>query len=273
MKNLFVAITFAALATNAVAQTAISSQADRPIVPFEDNSFLLEEAYNQEAGVVQHIAIMERGENNAINASFGQEWPLGGQTHQFSYTVPLIRPGGAGAEFGLGDITLDYRLQALGGESRLAVAPRVSLSLPSGGNARGNGSYGIGVGLPISYSVSPTITTHTNLSVLHVPGASAGDGRTGNAEYSVGQSVIYKAYPQAHVMLESLWTGGDADSFVISPGVRFALNFKSGLQIVPGFALPYETRGGGPTSVLFYLSIEHPFAHPQTNARYPSPAR
>ncbi len=248
--------------------------AERPIVPFQDNSFILEEAYNQEAGVVQHIAIMERGENNAMNASFTQEWPLGSQTHQFSYTIPLVRPDGTGTKLGLGDIDLNYRLQAIGsGDSKLAVSPRVTLSLPSGRNARGRGSYGIGLGMPISYAVSPTIVTHTNFSVLHVPGAREADGRTGNAAYSVGQSVIYKAHPQAHLMLESLWTGGDEDSFVISPAVRLAMNFKSGLQIVPGIAVPYETRRGGSTSVLFYLSVEHPFAHPRPDARHSSPIR
>lgn len=270
MKKFSLIFVLTAVSVNAQAP----APTERPIVPFQDNSFILEEAYNQEAGVVQHIAIMERGENNAINASFTQEWPLGSQIHQFSYTIPLLRPAGTGSELGLGDIDLNYRLQAVGnGESKLAISPRVTLSLPSGRNARGRGSYGVGVGLPVSYAVSPTIVTHTNFSVLHVPGAREADGRTGNAEYSVGQSVIYKAYPQAHLMLESLWTGGDGDSFVISPGVRFALNFKSGLQIVPGFAVPYETRGGGSTSFLFYLSVEHPFAHPRPSARNSSPIR
>ena len=244
---------------------------ERPIVPFQDNSFILEEAYNQEAGVVQHIALMQRGGNNSMNASFTEEWPLGSQTHQFSYTIPLVRPEGPASNLGLGDIALNYRLQAIGsGESRVAVAPRVSLSLPTGRNARGRGSYGIGFGIPISYAATPTIVTHTNLAVLHVPGAREEDGRTGNAEYSAGQSVVYKALPQMHLMLETLWTGGDSDSFLVSPGVRFALNFKSGLQIVPGFAAPYETRSGGSWSYLFYLSVEHPFAHPRPDAR-PSP--
>lgn len=247
---------------------------ERPIVPFQDNSFILEEAYNQEAGVVQHITLLQRGEDNALNASFTQEWPIGSQRHQFSYTVPLIRPAGPGTDLGLGDIALNYRLQAVGsGEAKLAISPRVSLNVPSGRNERGRGSYGFGLGLPISYMASPSIVTHTNLAVLHVPGARQADGRTGNAEYSVGQSVIYKAYPQAHAMLETLWTGGDADSFVISPGVRFAMNFKSGLQIVPGFAIPYEARGGGSTSFLLYLSIEHPFAHQRPSARRPSGIR
>jgi hypothetical protein len=52
------------------------------------------------------------------------------------------------------------------------------------------------------------------------------------------------------------WT----DDLVISPGFRAALNFESGLQIVPGIAVPI---GAGPSSgsrgVFFYLSFEHPF--------------
>ena len=53
-------------------------------------------------------------------------------------------------------------------------------------------------------------------------------------------------------------------SFTLSPGVRYALNFPSGLQIVPGFAVPVTMRGklASPdtdTGVLVYLSFEHPF--------------
>ena len=48
--------------------------------------------------------------------------------------------------------------------------------------------------------------------------------------------------------------------FLISPGVRWAWNFRSGLQVVPGFAVPV---GFGPSrgsrQVLLYLSFEHPF--------------
>ncbi len=49
------------------------------------------------------------------------------------------------------------------------------------------------------------------------------------------------------------------NSFFINPGLRFALNFKSGLQIVPGIEAPI---GIGPSSgeygVFLYLSLEHP---------------
>ena len=66
-----------------------------PIDGIRDNSFLIEEAYNQEPGVVQHIwtarfGADHRGEANARSwdLSFTQEWPVFSQSHQFSYVVP-----------------------------------------------------------------------------------------------------------------------------------------------------------------------------------------
>lgn len=55
--------------------------------PIQDNSFLLEEAYNQEPGVIQHISAFSRSrEDGAWVYSFTEEWPIRGQTHQGSVT-------------------------------------------------------------------------------------------------------------------------------------------------------------------------------------------
>src|SRR4051812_47547900 len=66
-----------------------------PAQSIQDNSFLIEEAYNQEAGVVQHIFNLSLGVDKRHGAderewlfSFTQEWPLWSQAHQFSYTIP-----------------------------------------------------------------------------------------------------------------------------------------------------------------------------------------
>jgi hypothetical protein len=49
-------------------------------------------------------------------------------------------------------------------------------------------------------------------------------------------------------------------SAIVNPGIRWAHNFPSGLQIVPGVSFPI---GFGPSNgsrgVFFYLSFEHPF--------------
>lgn len=46
----------------------------------QDNSFLIEEAYNQEPGVVQHILAWRRQGRDWSN-TFTQEFPLGTQDH------------------------------------------------------------------------------------------------------------------------------------------------------------------------------------------------
>ena len=59
----------------------------------QDNSFFIEEAYNQEPGVVQHIFNLPIDFTNGsreIAPSFTQEWPVFTQRHQFSYTIPYV---------------------------------------------------------------------------------------------------------------------------------------------------------------------------------------
>jgi hypothetical protein len=76
-----------------------------------DNSFLLEEAYNQEHRVVQHISTFARpfGGGDWLY-TFTQEWPVPAQRHQVSVTVPVQTRGGS---TGFGDVGLNYRFQAV----------------------------------------------------------------------------------------------------------------------------------------------------------------
>src|SRR6185295_351310 len=72
----------------AVVLSAAAAVAAEPLAKgIQDNSFLIEEAYNQEAGHVQHIVNLRR-QGQQWQFSFSQEWPIFSQTHQFSYTVP-----------------------------------------------------------------------------------------------------------------------------------------------------------------------------------------
>src|SRR4051795_13687763 len=61
----------------------------------QDNSFLVEEAYNQERGVVQHISTFSRMWNSEDwSYSFTQEWPAPGNwRHQLSYTLVGMHVG------------------------------------------------------------------------------------------------------------------------------------------------------------------------------------
>jgi hypothetical protein len=241
--------------------------------PIQDNSFLVEEAYNQEEGVVQHINTFQRFRNAGDWIyTFTQEWPIGGIKHQLSYTVPVVRPGDATS--GIGDIALNYRYQLVGdGEAKLAIAPRFSVIVPSGDERRGRGSGATGyqAEIPVSIVLSPTLVAHTNAGYTWTPHARDADGHKADLKaWNLGQSLVWLASPRVNLMLEAIYTRGEevagagATSAVkaayVSPGVRWSYDFDSGFQIVPGIAFPI---GVGPSrhekSVFLYLSFEHPF--------------
>ena len=109
----------------------------------QDNSFLVEEAYNQEFGVVQHIQSFQRLWNRGDWAyTFTQEWPVDpSPRNQLSYTLTAFHSGDQpGTGGGFGDVILNYRYQALGsGESTLAFSPRLSVLFPTGDASLGRG--------------------------------------------------------------------------------------------------------------------------------------
>ena len=230
--------------------------------PIADNSFLIEEAYNQEAGVVQHVGTFARADGGAVwDFSFTQEWPLGGLRHQVSFTAPLRHADGTGT--GLGDVALNYRYQVAGqGDAPLFVAPRLSLLLPTGSeeDGRGTGSLGIQANLPVSYVLGPAIATHWNA------GATVGTGEP-TLDVNLGASAVWRLHPAFNVLVEALWlseeavaTGEREESAFLNPGIRWAHDLAGGLQIVPGLAY---TIGIGPSAgddgLFLYLSFEHPF--------------
>jgi len=245
--------------------------------PIQDNSFLVEEAYNQERGVVQHVSTFTRLWNSKDwSYSFTQEWPgLRNPRHQFSYTLVGMSSGsfpGQGA--GFGDVQLNYRYQLAGsGEARVAFAPRVSLLLPCGDVTRGRGvgAAGLQTNLPLSVVLHPRLVSHTNAGATFVPRAqNAEHFRASSVGYNLGQSLIYLAHPRFNLILEtaairfqSVVQPGKTDwsrSLYVSPGIRWAHNFHNGLQIVPGVALPFGIGpSAGERGLFLYLSLEHPF--------------
>ena len=77
----------------------------------QDNSFLIEEAYNQDPGMVQHINSFTRLRNGEWVYDFTQEWPVPGVKHQLSYTIPVARVAGdAGKTTGLGESVIEEKI-------------------------------------------------------------------------------------------------------------------------------------------------------------------
>ena len=238
----------------------------------QDNSFLLEEAYNQESGVVQHISTFARASGGEWNFGFTQEWPLGGIRHQLSYTLLLqhAEPGGTG----LGDIALNYRYQLLGNpEARTVLAPRLSVLLPTGNEeeGRGAGAVGLQANLPLTINPSPYLTTHWNAGLTLVPSARAADGsRATTVSPNLGGSLVWLLQPRFNFLVELLWLMEDqvtgpgsssvSDILLLNPGVRLAFDGPGDLQIVPGLAYTVGlTDDSGDDALFLYLSLEHSF--------------
>src|SRR6516225_9764799 len=57
--------------------------------PIQDNSFLVEEAYNQEDGVIQHISFVQRSSTGDWVYTQTDEWPLRSIKHQLSFTATV----------------------------------------------------------------------------------------------------------------------------------------------------------------------------------------
>jgi hypothetical protein len=241
----------------------------------EDNSFLIEEAYNQEDGVVQHIfnGYFDRGTKDLI-LTFTQEWPLDGRTHQVSFSV-AYQSLGAGVR-GPGDTYLNYRYQLWDEDKWCWIAPRLSLILPTGraSDGLGYGSMGVQLSLPLSKRWTEGFVSHLNLGATIVPRAEGmldegGSVRKTLQSYLVGASGIYLISEHFNLMCEVVYNysssiNGDgtvefSSETFLSPGIRYAINIGS-LQIVPGAAALFSFTSSAPRMNVFaYLSFEHPF--------------
>jgi hypothetical protein len=246
---------------------------DAPMIRgIQDNSFLLEEAYNQDEGVVQNIQEFTHYRGRNWVYSFTQEWPVAGQFHQLSYSIPVLSVDEPEKGPDVGDIMLNYRYQLVL-KDKFAMAPRLSLSVPTGKAARrtGSGTVGIQACIPVSLELGNRWATHWNAAVTYLPHSEGTTGDRANAlGYYLGGSMVFAVTNNAQLLVESIWSSSESvvsagktersNSFYVSPGARFAINCKSGLQIVPGIAVPI---GVGPSSgdvgVLGYLSLEFPF--------------
>jgi hypothetical protein len=255
MKN-FILFLFIFMAVVAEGQTVI-----------RDNSFLIEEAYNQEKGVVQHIFTSQFNNRfNKTEGAFSQEWPVGSEKHQFSYTLPF----GYENQFILHDLEINYRYQLVSG-SKLFIAPGLSLILPTG-NTRlpgEDGTAGYQISLPLSFEINPTFALHANLGTSSGWQAATSTMHSVKSETtSYGASLIYYLASNVNLMLETLHSFSVNEkraevpevirSTIVNPGVRFAFNFSSGMQIVPGFSTPYDILSKE-NFYFLYLSVEHPF--------------
>ena len=249
------------LAIGQAVQTPPPTGSSRPWA-IVDNSFLVEEAFNQDPKVVQNIFNWTRTQDS-WQFTFTQEWPVPGVRHQLSYTFLVTS---IGSTQGLGDMLVNYRLQVLEeGPGRPAFSPRVSAILPSGSRSVGAHQAGLQVNLPFSKQ-DKDFYFHWDAGFTWVPRESRDD----LLSPSFAGSAIYRVADMVNVMLEAVFAENDSDqpngttrftrSVIVSPGIRGGWNLKGDKQIVIGAAIPITwVEGTTEAGVFAYFSYELPF--------------
>lgn len=241
----------------------------------EDNSMFVEEAYNQEDRVVQHISnlvILPLSEKD-FSYSFTQEWPAFGLKHQLSYTLQWHSFSNTGVS-GFGDILLNYRYQLWYKQNFITCSPRISLIVPTGNHSKqlGDGSWGLQINLPVSKRWTNHFINHFNLGTSYLFKVSQAETGFDHSmlNYFGGLSSIWLLTEKTNLMLECMtyYNAKTADGntvnytneTIIAPGFRHAINIKS-LQIVPGITIPFSfsKEDGKNIGLFFYLSLEHPY--------------
>jgi DtxR family transcriptional regulator, Mn-dependent transcriptional regulator len=251
-----VAIALAILLGASVPAGAQAAAAPAPtaLQQFEviDNSFLVEEAFNQEPEIFQNIFSWLRSSGGEWQATLTQEWPVPGKRHQLSFTLPF---GGGLARAHFGDTLVNYRYQLLEeGAGRPAFAPRLSVILPTD-SSNGGDRAGAAVNLPFSKQVG-NVYWHWN----------AGFTWQDTVTPVVAASAILRLSGKSHLMLESVlsWdpddAGGRETTLTIAPGFRRGWNVNDRTQLVIGVGVPVTSSGDDTTvALLTYLSYELPF--------------
>jgi hypothetical protein len=265
---LAVVVVFAMAPASAVAQDRTPGLSQDKKFEIVDNSFFVEEAFNQDRGVFQNIFSWSRDGSGDWNASFTQEWPAPGVTHQLSYTIPFV---GGGMPTHFGSVLLNYRVQALGeGKTHPAFSPRFSVILPTGHDIDETDRPGVQFNLPFSKQFGD-FYVHLNAGATWLHGVTAGEtSRTNLTSPVYAGSVIWHTRPYLNLMLESVLTMQDTvideDTTsaqrvaTIAPGVRGGWTIGD-RQIVLGGAVPITLAEGEPrsTAFLLYFSYELPF--------------
>jgi hypothetical protein len=242
-----------------------AAQAAEPFA-ITDNSFLVEEAFNQEPGIFQNILVVRRANIGAWETGFTQEWPLFTQRHQISYTVPFASSDG---ESGVGDAFVHYRVQIFdGSDARPAFSPRVSLILPTASDGLGSHSFGWEFNLPFSKQVGD-VYLHWNAGMTQLPSAEIEGQEYNLLTPRLAGSAIWRVQRMFNLMIESVidWEEGVVDgaterraTVTVVPGFRTGWDVGDDTQIVVGLGLPLTFREHGDSAgVLVYFSYELPF--------------
>jgi hypothetical protein len=252
----------------------------------EDNSMFIEEAFNQERAVIQHISnfIFDK---TGFQYVFTQEIPLPSDKHQLSvglvYNSLKESPTGAPSPSGFGDMYLNYRPMLMDKTDWALVIPRFTVIAPTGNPKYGFGSGGWGAqfNLAATKRLNNKINANLNAGFTSIfkedffADNGVGDvvltAEENHTSFNFGASAIYLLSDRFNFLCE--YVAGSNKGFddigetikthnaIINPGFRFAFNLGV-TQVVPGIGVPFNFHDGEFVSAgaFVYLSIEPNYA-------------
>ncbi len=234
--------------------------------PLEDNSFLLEEAYNQEPGVYQFIQVYQFNKTSPAETTetyaFTVEAPLYSQRHQLSFTMPFQTLETTGTRnSGIADTFVHYRYSLLD-KKDFTATPRISVILPTGKkeSGLGTGSIGAQFAAALSLNLNEYFVTHWNMGFTLVPSAkTVSNNFAASLVYLFNDNLnfLVEFFNESKETADDTGTKSRSESYYINPGVRYAHNFGE-TQLVPGISFPVGVAASEAEDygILLYLSLE-----------------
>jgi hypothetical protein len=248
----------------------------------EDNSFLLDEAFTQEKGVMQFISNFHWSNlgSNGMAYTFTHEIPVVNNHHQVSYTVQyhFSQPFGETRYSGPGDATIGYTYLVAGKDDWMMMVPQINFIIPAGDPVKGlgHGGFGGNLGLALTKRLSSAIVTHYNISHTIIYQAdyymNTAHAENRKAEKNIkietfAAGVIWYPTSRFNLMFESVanylndiqanGSGLRGWQLTSNPGLRFAADLHKAL-LVAGASFPYtfDVNSKGQAGIFVYLSLE-----------------
>jgi hypothetical protein len=249
----------------------------------EDNSMLVDEAFNQPEGIIQHIAMLGlTGDHAELN--YTVEAPVKTARNQLSISIPWTFSAAKHTKditsTGPGDVILAWRHSLLGKKHPILLVPGVSIILPTGKSRlhRGNGAFGAQFSIALTKRWSRKLISHVNFGgtflfdadffIVSADGQSLNKSEGNVASRNSGTSVIWLATTRINLLLEYTSTASAPTSStlagfststisIINPAFRTLIGNRA-LLIVggAGFPLVFTENRHPQVQVMLYFSIE-----------------
>lgn len=222
---------------------ALPLMASEPPV-IEERNFVPETGWNRSDAVLQ-VNNFFLGSARAHEVA-GEIAIARSARHQAGYTLPVF----SDQRTGVGDALISYRYQLVGDRaSRVGIAPRLTVVLPTRSENLGGRVSGLQFALPVSLAVRSNLALHTNFVATRTAG--------GPVQWALLQRAELAATERLALIADAAWThcAESGHRSVVRPGLQYSFDGPGGSTVAPGVAMPVVD---GNVELLFFLAFEQP---------------